>query len=231
MPPTTSIPRFLLPKRGLIWSKSSATFQIIRHASKAAKGKPAKKAPQPILLEKPAKFNPPSHPARKWTAPRQYPGRNLSKEEEATMKTKQYPKMMPPPGTFMHWFLHNKSIHLYITLGTLSTLAFTVWFTNFQRNSPFAHMLPAGSQFFLHPIAYTRTFFEVLKLTSDYNTQETIERRRARVEDVAKRDAYRKAHGMDKQQGFGGWTAKSDDEVLGSGMRIGDGKKAEVGGG
>ena len=90
-------------------------------------------------------------------------------------------------------------------------------------------MLPAGSQFFLHPIAYTRTFFEVLKLTSDYNTQETIERRRARVEDVAKRDAYRKAHGMDKQQGFGGWTAKSDDEVLGSGMRIGDGKKAEVG--
>lgn len=89
-------------------------------------------------------------------------------------------------------------------------------------------MLPAGSQFFLHPIAYTRTFFEVLKLTSDYNTQETIERRKARVEDVAKRDAYRKAHGLDKQTGFGGWTAKSDDEVLGTGMRIGDGKKAEV---
>ncbi|TVY57390.1 hypothetical protein LCER1_G000829 [Lachnellula cervina] len=226
MSATTSIPRFLLPQRGLIWTKSSTSFQTIRYAS--AKAKPAKKGPKQIVLEKPAKFNPPSHPAKKWKEPRQYPGPKLSEEEAASLKHKQYPNMMPPKGTFMHWFVNNKSIHLYITLGTLTTLAFTVWFTTFQRNSPFADMLPAGSQFFLHPIAYTRTFFEVLKLTSDYNTQETIERRKARVEDVAKRDAYRKAHGLDKQTGFGGWTAKSDDEVLGTGMRIGDGKKAEV---
>lgn len=64
---------------------------------------------------------------------------------------------------------------------------------------------------------------EVLKLTTEYNTQQTMERRKARVEDVAKRAAYRKAHGLDKQQGFGGWTAKSDEETMGSGMRVGDG--------
>jgi hypothetical protein len=124
--------------------------------------------------------------------------------------------------------LLRKEILLTVIKGTLTTLAFTVWFTNFKRNSPFTHMLPAGSQFFLHPIAYTRTFFEVLKLTTEYNTQQTRERRKARVEDVAKRDAYRKAHGLDKQQGFGGWTAKSDEEVMGGGIRLGDGKKAEI---
>jgi hypothetical protein len=86
-------------------------------------------------------------------------------------------------------------------------------------------MLPEGSQFFWHPIQYTRTFFEVLKLTTEYNTQQTMERRKARVEDVAKRGEYRKAHGLDKQDTFGSWTAKSDEEVLGSGIRLGDGKK------
>lgn len=55
-------------------------------------------------------------------------------------------------------------------------------------------------------------------------TKETQERRRNKVEDVAKRSAYRKAHGLDgsDSEGFGGWSAKSDSEVLGTGMRAGD---------
>lgn len=114
MSATTSIPRFLLTQRGLIWTKSSTSFQTIRYAS--AKAKPAKKGPKQIVLEKPAKFNPPSHPAKKWKEPRQYPGPKLSEEEAASLKHKQYPNMMPPKGTFMHWFVNNKSIHLYITL-------------------------------------------------------------------------------------------------------------------
>jgi hypothetical protein len=117
MPPTTAVPCFLLPQRGLIWGKSSTTFQTIRYASGgAAKAKPAKKASKPIVLEKPAKFNPPSHPARKWKEPRQYPGPQLSEEEAERIKSKKYPNMMPPEGTFMHWFVKNKSVHLYITL-------------------------------------------------------------------------------------------------------------------
>lgn len=43
------------------------------------------------------------------------------------------------------------------------------------------------------------------------------------MEDVAKRAAYRKAHGLDKNEGFGGWTAKSDAQVLGPGIPVGDG--------
>jgi len=53
-----------------------------------------------------------------------------------------------------------------------------------------------------------------------------MERRKHKVEDVAKRAAYRKAHGLDQDQGFGGWTAKTDDEVLGPAIKLGDGKVA-----
>jgi len=48
---------------------------------------------------------------------------------------------------------------------------------------------------------------------------ETAERRRKSVEDVQKRALYRKAHGLDKEQGLGGWTAKGDDELLGPAVK------------
>lgn len=92
-------------------------------------------------------------------------------------------------------------------------------------------MLPPYTDFLLHPISYWRTFFEVVKLTGDYNTAQTMERRKARVEDVAKRHEYRKAHGLDKDESFGSWTAKSDDELIGPGLKLGGGKGGEVEGG
>ncbi|KAG4413473.1 hypothetical protein IFR04_013409, partial [Cadophora malorum] len=107
MPPTTSIPRFLLPQRGSIWrirlSTPSSTVLTVRHASKVPKPKsPAKQPPKQFVLEKPTKFVPPSHGARlRKEAPR-YPGPQLSEEEAAAQKAKKYPNMMPPDGTFMH---------------------------------------------------------------------------------------------------------------------------------
>jgi len=126
----------------------------------------------------------------------------------------------------MHWFMNNKTIHMYITLGTLFTLAGTVWITNFKRNSPFADMLPSWTQLFVHPMAFFRTFFEVLKLESGRRTAETMERRKRKVEDVQKRAAYRKAHGLEKDEAFGGWTAKSDEQLLGPGIPTGDAEGA-----
>ena len=116
------IPRFLLPRGALtthFQPQAILTFPIsarrtllpCRHASK--KSSPSK----PIVLEKPTKFNPPSHGARlKSKAPRQYPGPPLSAEQLEEQKTKRYPHMMPPEGSFMHWFLTNRSIHMWITL-------------------------------------------------------------------------------------------------------------------
>jgi hypothetical protein len=67
---------------------------------------------------------------------------------------------------------------------------------------------------------------EVLKLESERSTAETMERRKRKVEDVQKRAAYRKAHGMETDD-FGGWTAKSDGQLLGPGMPIGGAEREE----
>lgn len=81
----------------------------------------SKPVPKGRLLEKPTRFNPPSHPAR-------LPRRNrqpafqvpLSAKEKEQQKRKQYPHMMPPEGTFFHWFLTNRTIHVWITMVRLS---------------------------------------------------------------------------------------------------------------
>jgi hypothetical protein len=83
-------------------------------------------------------------------------------------------------------------------------------------------MLPSWTQLFFHPISFFRTFFEVIRLTSAHNTAETMERRKRKVEDVSKRAAYRKAHGLENDQNFGGWTAKSDEQLLGPAIPIGE---------
>lgn len=120
--PTTmaaTIPRFLLPQQSSIWrtriASSSRAVQTVRNASHKAPSK-AKAAPKVPVLEKPTKFNPPSHGAKlKKELPRHY-GSTLSAAQKAAQQTKKYPNMMPAEGTFMHWFLNNRSIHIYITL-------------------------------------------------------------------------------------------------------------------
>lgn len=107
-------------------------------------------------------------------------------------------------------------------------MAITVWVTNFKRNSPFADLLPDWSQYFIHPIDSVRQFWEVLRLTTEAKTAETLDRRNARMDDVAKRASYRKAHGLDQTTGFGGWTLKNDPdepEMLAPGIPIGEMKR------
>jgi hypothetical protein len=111
------IPHFLLPRGLPLQFKQSTLIShqlpLVRYASSKPKAsKPISKGP--IVLEKPAKFNPPSHGQRIKATPRNYPGPKLSDLEEQEKKTKQYPHMMPAEGTAMHWFLTNKSIHIYI---------------------------------------------------------------------------------------------------------------------
>ncbi len=112
-----AIPRFLLPRgvHRIPYQSIIATSKSARHAS--SRPPPTDKS---RILEKPAKFNPPSHGARLNKAPpRNYPGPALSHEAKQERATKQYPHMMPSEGTFMHWFLTNRSIHMWITLVNL----------------------------------------------------------------------------------------------------------------
>lgn len=116
------IPRFLLPLQGPLWRGIQIPLSQnirIRFASGSSKstssspGKPEK----PIVLEKPLKFNPPSHGSRlkRNTTPKHY-GPDLTAEERVAQSQKNYPGMMAPEGSWAHWFWHSRLLHTFITM-------------------------------------------------------------------------------------------------------------------
>lgn len=149
-----SIPRFLLPQghlytpyRPLRIIKAQRTARnplpTCRHASASAVG-----TPKTIRLEKPAKFVPPSHGKRlKQQIPRHY-GPRLTETQKTEQASKKYPNMMPPPGTFMFWFLTSRSIHTFITLVSpyhlLPMPSVMLWFDLFAESSPIGDSRPPG---------------------------------------------------------------------------------------
>ena len=122
MASTTAVPRFLLPRGDLLFrSRLLNRPQLILRQPKSLSQQSccyaSTDSSKPKVLEKPTKFNPPSHPQRLARAqPRSYPGPPLSDAQLQAQKTKQYPNMMPPEGSFMYWFLNNRRIHLWISL-------------------------------------------------------------------------------------------------------------------
>ncbi|CAK7267386.1 hypothetical protein SEPCBS119000_002520 [Sporothrix epigloea] len=252
----TTIPRFLLPRRGPVWQQQKRTFatqlcarltiasrqtaptnltttaaasnnlctgvvQRVRHASSRSSKSPASATQPPApsapnsgnILEKPAKFNPPSHGAR---LPRrgaglpasQHYGGDISEAERAAQRLRQYPGMMAPPGTWAHWFWTSRTFHMAVTMTTLAALAVFTMVENFRRTSPFVDMLPTLSEAMQQPILALQQTIEVVRLTEHHRVTAIAERRQMRVDDVAKRAMYRKAHGMDETVGFGsngGW--------------------------
>jgi hypothetical protein len=74
---------------------------------------------KPIALEKPERFNPPSHGARlPRSTPRHYGG-PLTTEEVKAQASKSYPGLPPPPNTWSHWFINSRGLHTFITLVSL----------------------------------------------------------------------------------------------------------------
>lgn len=118
---SASVPRFLLPRGYAFphpfstavrrpWCADGQTYPLCKRASTNAP------PPKIIRLEKPAKFNPPSHGRRlKQQIPRHY-GPELTQQQKVEQKTKKYPNMMPPPDSFMYWFLTSRGVHVFITL-------------------------------------------------------------------------------------------------------------------
>ncbi|EMD00892.1 hypothetical protein BAUCODRAFT_118619 [Baudoinia panamericana UAMH 10762] len=169
--------------------------------------------PKPRLLEKPERFNPPSHGARLRTNKPKYYGPALSEHERTAQKTRRYPHMMPPEGSFMHWFLTDRSIHLYISLGILVTLVGAIWYQDFISKTPYRDLLPPNSLLLSHPISFLSRWAEVYQMHVAHLSAETAERRRQKTDDVKKRAEYRKAHGLDDKEGlFSGWTLRSESE-------------------
>ncbi|KAL8730301.1 MAG: hypothetical protein Q9166_004184 [cf. Caloplaca sp. 2 TL-2023] len=154
--------------------------------------------------------------------PRQFPGPPLSQAQKEEQKFKKYPNMMPPEGTFMFWFLNSRLLHMSICLSILFSLSVVVFVENFHRTTPFIDMLPPGREFWSHPFKFVATYGKVYKMSTDHITAETAARRKKKVDDVQKRSRYRKAHGLEDEQGWGGWTAKNDVDSLGPAIPTGD---------
>ncbi|KAK0674686.1 hypothetical protein QBC41DRAFT_309335 [Cercophora samala] len=232
MASTATIPRFLLPQRGLIWRRLSpanttSPVVLVRFSSTTQP-----KDGKPIVLEKPERFVPPSHGSRLpgsrrstlGDGPRHYGG-DLSESELKAQAKKEYPMTPPPEGTWAHWFFSQKWLHITVTLGTLTALSIWTFTLNYKHNTPFGDMLPPMADFFWHPISSTRALVEVIRLNEAHNTARIQEKRRRLVEDVAKRTAYRRAHGLPEEYGmFGLKKATIDpDQVFGPN----DGEKKE----
>ncbi|KAK2044358.1 hypothetical protein LZ31DRAFT_292601 [Colletotrichum somersetense] len=226
---TTILPRFLLPALSPMWRAAAtssgrpaaATLRrnaawTIRYASSTSKPTGGAGQKGPLILEKPAKFNPPSHGSRlpKKNVPRHYGG-PLSGQEVRAQRTREYPGMMAPEGTWAHWFFNNRTIHLVISLGTLTTLAISTLVLNFTQTSPFKHLLPPASDFWSSPIEFIRTWVHVLQLHERDRNEKAIAMHSRHTDDVAKRQYYRKVHGLDKENpiaNFLGMKEESEEE-------------------
>lgn len=93
--------------------------------------------------------------------------------------------------------------------GTLSGLAVYTFAVNFQANSQFADMIPPISEFPRHPFQYMGVCIDVLKLHEEHESAVTAEKRRQKIEDVAKRNEFRKAHGLEPSSGVAPWASKA----------------------
>ncbi|KAI2631712.1 hypothetical protein GGS21DRAFT_522808 [Xylaria nigripes] len=159
---------------------------------------------KPLVLEKPERFNPPSHGARlPRSVPKHYGG-PMTPEEVQAQTQRSYPGLPPPPNTWTHWFINSRGIHTFITLGTLTALTVYTFVANFRNNSPFADLLPPISEFPRHPFQYIGTFIHVVRMQEENSSSLTAEKRRRKIEDVTKREEYRKAHGLEPITGLFG---------------------------
>ena len=125
MATTTSIPRFLLPQSGSLWRGLGRTAKPSRTGSSTgrfslrfASSTPKAEKPAQRVLEKPERFNPPSHGAR---LPRRngisrHYGGDLTKEEVLAQVKQEYPGLMAPGGTLAYRIIYSKWIHLTITM-------------------------------------------------------------------------------------------------------------------
>ncbi|KAJ4306918.1 hypothetical protein N0V88_000290 [Collariella sp. IMI 366227] len=165
-------PRFLLPQSGLIWRQAAVppTSASIPAAGRLFLRYASSKPPPAQGRSRSRSASTPSHGSRlpKKTIPRHYGG-DLSATETAAQAQREYPGTPPPKDTRAHWFIHNRWIHVVITVGTLTTLSIYTFALNFTHTSPSPTCSPA-SDYLSHPIASTRMLIEVLKLHEAHKT-------------------------------------------------------------
>ena len=96
-------------------------LHITRNSSDVCRNASTASSSNPKVLGKPDKFVPPSHPVRLYKDPSvQYPGPSISQKQNEQQKKKHYPNMPPPVGSWLHYIIFSRWIHMTITLVGLS---------------------------------------------------------------------------------------------------------------
>lgn len=208
----TVIPRFLLPLQGPLWRGVRIPLsQNIRIRFASTTTKPAK----PIVLEKPLKFNPPSHGSRlrKNTLPKHY-GPELTVEEKRAQGQRDYPGMMAPDGTWAHWFWHSRLLHTFITMGTLLVLGICTFFMNYAYNSPFKDLVPPISDLWNNPVYFFVAWKEVIVSHEKDKAIKARDHRMRHLDDVSKRQYFMKMHGIETKDPVQIVFGKSEKEEI-----------------
>ncbi|OKL61263.1 hypothetical protein UA08_03193 [Talaromyces atroroseus] len=226
---TSNIPRFLLP-RGI-------PSHTLRYARRNFSSSSARRAAEdkPRTLAQPDKFRPPSHPARRVLQTRNgkvvsqnvrdpfnYPGRPLSAKEKEERKTKRYPNMFPAEGTVLFKFLTTRWIHVWISMGVLTSLATFTFTENFKRTSAFAHLLPPWSGLLTNPISTISQAISVWKMHVQHTSMIARENRHKRIEDAEKRRQYRIAHGLEEPEKAASPVVEDDQSPIAAPVAAGE---------
>ncbi|KAK8193701.1 hypothetical protein IWZ00DRAFT_543524 [Phyllosticta capitalensis] len=201
MAASTSIPRALLrlnasrqlSARPLLQTPSALHAAAIRYASSKT---PSENKPR--ILEKPDKFRPPSHGAKLPTRKRptyQY-GPSLTPEELEAQKTKKYPNMEPPKGTWAYYLVKSVRFHSFIALFVLLSCMYWMWLKEFLVTTKRRDELPEKGELLTHPIQAIRQFWTVYRLHLADGTEIALEKRRKKQEDIDKRIEFRDQFGI-----------------------------------
>ncbi|KAI5456337.1 hypothetical protein BGZ63DRAFT_367091 [Mariannaea sp. PMI_226] len=227
----TIIPRFLLPLQGPLWRGVRIPLSqnvYIRFASSSSssnnnKNNSASSSSNTIVLEKPARFNPPSHGSRlkRNSLPKHY-GPELTIAEKMAQSKRDYPGMMAPEGTWMHWFWTSRLLHTAITMGTLVLLGIFTFFMNYAYNSPFKDLAPPISDLWSNPIHFFNAWKYVIVEHEKDKALKAGEHRTRHIDDVAKRRYFMKMHGIEPKDPvsvvFGKDEPKSEEELEAAAM-------------
>ena len=207
-------------RRPLSLCRLPPRYQVLptsRHASTKAQTDKSR------ILEKPERFNPPSHGSRR-VKPRMYPGPRLSEQEKEEQSHKRYPNTMPPEGTLTHTLLTSRGLHLTITLVSLydlsenhiidkkqlvlTSLTLYSLSLSFHNSTAFRSELPSSSDWLSHPFQSLSQFISVYKLHVAYESEKVAEKRRKKIEDADKRKEFLRAHGVEPGFLTGSWMEK-----------------------
>ncbi|KAM6482185.1 hypothetical protein HDV62DRAFT_62029 [Trichoderma sp. SZMC 28011] len=210
------IPRFLLPLQGPLWRGIQIPLSQNIHVRFISTEKP-------IVLEKPAKFNPPSHGSRlkRNSLPKHY-GPALTEDEIAAQNKRNYPGMMAPEGTWTHWFWHSRLLHTFITMGALLAMGVYTFFMNYAYNSPFKDLVPPISDLWHQPTYFFAQWKNVILMHEKDKALKATEHRTRHLDDVAKRRYFMKMHGIEAkdpvQMVFGKDEQKSEEQLEAAAM-------------